>query len=142
MQYSIARQRPGRGPGGLLLTGDLTTAAAVAAAVNADHAIVSTNDPGMHCANHDACVPVTVSMVVAACRQKRPPAASSNASRPGCRETEQGKLIRLEKDTQVNSTQCHDTCSNKDLGEEEHRVPLPARRPAYAAIPGHSLMMM
>ena len=53
MQYSIARQRPGRGPGGLLLTGDLTTAAAVAAAVNAEHAMFSTNDPGMHCASHD-----------------------------------------------------------------------------------------
>ena len=65
----------------------------------------------------------------------------------GCRETEQGKLIRLEKDTRVNCTQCHGTCSNKDLGEEEqeqeqeHRVPLPTRRPAYAAIPGHNLMM-
>lgn len=61
----------------------------------------------------------------------------------GCRETEQGKLIRLEKDTQVNCTQCHGTCSNKDPGEEEqeHRVTLPTRRPAYAAIPGHNLMM-
>ena len=37
----------------------------------------------------------------------------------GCRETEQGKVIRLEKDMQVSCTQCHDNYINKDLGEEE-----------------------
>jgi hypothetical protein len=38
---------------------------------------------------------------------------------PGCRETNQGKVIDLEKDTEVSCTQCHDNYINKDLGEDE-----------------------